>query len=116
MTEPDDPRNLDRLGDRIARARKGAGLDERPDEDSLARGRQMSYGWRIAIELVTSVVVCAGIGWAADRWFGTAPWGMLVMLFLGFAAGANNAVRLARRMSRPVAAEPGPKGPDRTKG
>ena len=25
------------------------------------------------------------VGWLLDRWFGTQPWLMLVMLFLGFA-------------------------------
>ncbi|MBV38508.1 MAG: hypothetical protein CMM23_07630 [Rhodospirillaceae bacterium] len=38
------------------------------------------------------------MGWALDYWFGTKPWLMLLFLFLGGAAGINNAVRTAMRM------------------
>jgi ATP synthase protein I len=32
-----------------------------------------------------------------DRWLGTKPWLMLVMLFLGFAAGVFNVMRIANQ-------------------
>jgi ATP synthase protein I len=35
------------------------------------------------------------IGWLLDRWFGTKPWLMLVMLFLGFAVGIWNVIRIS---------------------
>ena len=35
------------------------------------------------------------VGWMLDRWLGTKPWLMLVMLFLGFAAGVFNVMRIA---------------------
>jgi ATP synthase protein I len=30
-----------------------------------------------------------------DRWFGTAPWGMVMLLLLGFAGGILNMIRAA---------------------
>ena len=35
------------------------------------------------------------VGWLLDRWLGTKPWLMLVMLFLGFAVGVWNVIRIS---------------------
>ena len=44
-------------------------------------------GFRLSTELVAGVLVGAGLGWLLDRWLGTTPWGLMVFLLLGFAAG-----------------------------
>jgi ATP synthase protein I len=36
------------------------------------------------------------IGFLLDRWLGTKPWAMLVMLFAGFAVGVMNVMRISR--------------------
>lgn len=36
------------------------------------------------------------IGLALDKWLGTEPWLMLTMLFLGFAAGVFNVLRISK--------------------
>jgi ATP synthase protein I len=41
------------------------------------------------------VLVGAGLGWLLDRWLGTKPWGLIVFLLLGFAAGVLNVMRAA---------------------
>jgi ATP synthase protein I len=41
-------------------------------------------------------VVGGGLGWALDKQFGTAPWLMIVLVILGFAAGLLNVVRAAQ--------------------
>ncbi len=46
-------------------------------------------------ELVAGVLVGAALGWLADRLLGTSPWGMIVLLLLGFAAGVLNVMRAA---------------------
>ena len=48
---------------------------------------------RVTTELVAGVVVGAFIGWAFDSWLGTAPTFMVVMFFLGAAAGMMNVWR-----------------------
>jgi ATP synthase protein I len=45
--------------------------------------------------LVAGVLVGAGIGWALDRVLGISPWGLIVFLLLGFAAGVVNVIRAA---------------------
>ncbi len=45
--------------------------------------------------MVAGVLVGAGLGLLLDRWLGTSPWGLLVLLLLGFAAGVLNVMRAA---------------------
>lgn len=69
-----------------------------PPGDQEARGRAMGQALRLATELVAGVAVGGFIGWALDRLFGTAPFLMVVFLFLGGAAGIMNVVRTAKSM------------------
>lgn len=59
------------------------------DRSALARG------FRLSTELVGGVLVGAIIGWLLDRWLGISPWGMIVFLLIGFAAGVLNVMRSA---------------------
>ena len=84
---------LHRLGDRLASAnRQPENVDKsRTGADASAYAR----GFRMSTELVAGVIVGAGIGWLLDRWLGIAPWGLIVFLLLGFAAGVLNVMRAA---------------------
>ncbi len=88
----DDRKNgKDALDARIAAA-KAASL--RPSTaDAQAEGR----GWAIGIEFVGAVLVSAFIGWLIDRFAGTAPWAMIGMLLLGFAAGTRRAMQTSKQ-------------------
>ncbi|WP_346899667.1 AtpZ/AtpI family protein [uncultured Roseibium sp.] len=50
---------------------------------------------KISSEFIAGVLVGAGIGWVADEWLGTSPFGLIVFLLLGFAAGVLNVMRSA---------------------
>jgi ATP synthase protein I len=84
---------LQRLGNRIAQANRspenGSGPRQTADPSAIARG------FRLSTELVAGVVVGAVIGWLLDRWLGISPWGLIVFLLLGFAAGVVNVMRAA---------------------
>jgi ATP synthase protein I len=84
---------LQRLGERLGRQAPNRdvepGSGPRTDPSALARG------FRLSTELVAGVLVGAFIGWALDRWLGISPWGMIVFLLLGFAAGVVNVMRAA---------------------
>ena len=104
MSDPSKPPSFDDLGDRISKARRTAGLEEPEGTDAdRAVGAGLGVAWRISIEIVVAVVVCTGIGWSLDYFFGTKPWFMLLFLVLGGAAGINNAVRTALRMDAETA-------------
>lgn len=82
------------LGDRLGSQRPNDSTDiardrPRPDASGLARG------FRLCSELVAGVLVGAAIGWAIDRTLGISPWGMIIFLLSGFAAGVLNVVRAA---------------------
>ncbi len=88
-----DDRNTDQdaLDARIAAA-KAASV--RPSNaDAQAEGR----GWAVGIEFVGAVLVSAFIGWLIDRFAGIAPWAMIVMLLLGFAAGTRRAMQTSKQ-------------------
>jgi len=36
------------------------------------------------------------MGWLFDRWLGTTPWLLLVMLFLGIAVAFRNIIRISQ--------------------
>ncbi len=52
-------------------------------------------GMRLSAELVGGVVVGFILGWLFDRLLGTSPWGLIVLVLLGFAAGVLNVMRSA---------------------
>jgi ATP synthase protein I len=92
---------LRRLGERLER--------QRPTEPSEARSVSASdasafaRGFRLSTELVAGVLVGAFIGWLLDRLLGISPWGLIVFLLLGFAAGVLNVMRAAGVVQSPDA-------------
>jgi ATP synthase protein I len=84
---------LARLGDRLAKSRPASEQRSPAQQGTDASG--LARGFRLSSELVAGVLVGAGLGWMIDRWLGISPWGMIVFLLLGFAAGVLNVIRAA---------------------
>jgi F0F1-type ATP synthase assembly protein I len=61
------------------------------DETETARSgfwRDVDSAWSLTAELLTAVFVWGGAGWLVDTYvLGSAPWGMVAGIVLGFAAG-----------------------------
>ena len=47
--------------------------------------------------LVGGILLLGGIGYAVDRWWGTAPWGLVIGLALGIVVGFYELIRVAMR-------------------
>jgi len=92
---------LRRLGDRLAQDRAGQRSELPPDAKPAADGSAMARGLRLSSELVAGVVVGAVIGYMLDRWLGLSPWGFIVFVLLGFAAGILNLMRAAGVVASP---------------
>ncbi len=85
---------LKRLSERLARDQAGRASDG-AGEDRATTASGYARGFRLSSELVAGVLVGGGIGWLIDHWLGIAPWGLIVFLLLGFAAGVLNVMRSA---------------------
>ena len=74
--------------------------DAAPDRDERFEGSAsgpsaLGRAFRMSAEFVAGIIAGGGLGWLLDRWLGTSPWGLIVFLMLGFAAGTFNVVRAA---------------------
>jgi ATP synthase protein I len=103
---PDEAALSARLGNldqRLSALRDGRklGTDQSAggSEDGAARASAMALGFRLSSELVAGVLVGAALGWGIDRLLSTSPFGLIVFLLLGFAAGVVNVVRSATAAS-----------------
>jgi ATP synthase protein I len=97
MTKPNgdqEDRDLKARLEALSNALKGAAQGE--SEASVTRtGQAMSLGFRVLAEFVAGVIVGGFIGWQTDIWLGTTPFGLIVFLALGTAAGFWNVYKLA---------------------
>ena len=101
MTNGDAQEPLRELERRIEGAKRAldAGTKDRAArEGPQPFGSALAMAWRIGLELVVAIAVSTALGWGIDRWFGTRPWGMIVMFFLGIAAGMVNVWRAVAGM------------------
>jgi ATP synthase protein I len=85
---------LRRLGERLDH-QSGRPPDSAPGARATSDPSAIARGFRLSSELVAGVLVGAAIGWLLDRVLGISPWGMIVFLLLGFAAGVLNVMRVA---------------------
>ncbi|GJD47694.1 hypothetical protein OPKNFCMD_0403 [Methylobacterium crusticola] len=94
---PDDDLSarLKRLETQIDRTRPPAAPD--PSSRSGTSGGPSSLGiaMRLSTEFVAGVLAGGFLGWGCDRLLGTKPWGLIVLLVLGFAAGIYNVMRVS---------------------
>ena len=91
---PPDAR-LESLDKRLDQAqRREAAKASKVQDDPTYRVGQM-----ILSQLIGGPLGGGILGWLLDRWLGTAPWLMLGLLFLGFAGGMFNVVRISNRQT-----------------
>jgi len=104
---------LQRLNEGLGHARDAAGgPSNSPDREQAATASGYAKGFRLSSELVAGVVVGAGIGWLIDRWLAVSPWGLIVFLLLGFAAGVLSVMRSAGLIAGTALDEGTRQGPD----
>jgi ATP synthase protein I len=75
---------------------------EREDEAVPDAGPRpgVAMALRLGADFVAGVVVGAAIGWGFDALLGTSPWGLIVFLLMGFAAGILSVLRTAGLIAR----------------
>jgi ATP synthase protein I len=86
---------LQRLGERLGSHRPDRVSEHHPGQGATSDSSALARGFRLSAEFVAGVLVGAGLGWVIDHLAGTKPWGMIVFLLAGFAAGVLNVMRAA---------------------
>lgn len=109
--QPDSAQEVTRdLASRIASAKRERDIeDNRVSRDASPEMSGMARGMRIGTEFIAAILVGAVFGYLIDLGLGTSPWGLLIMLLVGFAAGILNVTRVVAQMN---AASPPPPGSD----
>ena len=86
-------------------------------DNKSGSGSLAGYGQalKLSSEFIAGIAVGVGIGWILDTTAGTSPWGLIIFLLLGFAAGVLNILRSAGVIAQPgsSSAQDGADGPDR---
>jgi len=89
MAEQNEQKRLEALGAEVHDAKVAAGLVPDPKAAQAGMGKGMQSGF----ELVGAILGGALLGLGLDRWLGTKPLFMLILLVLGFASGLWRAYR-----------------------
>ena len=97
---PPDAR-LESLDERLDRVQRREAEEARKKQvDPNMRAAQLVIGYLIGGPLGGGL-----LGWGLDSLFNTKPWLTLVMLFLGFAVGIWNVIRIANAATRKARGE-----------
>jgi ATP synthase protein I len=109
--QPDSAKEVTRdLASRIASAKRERDIeDNRASRNASPEMSGLARGMRIGTEFIAAILVGAVFGYLIDLGLGTSPWGLLIMLMVGFAAGILNVTRVVAQMN---AASPAPPGSD----
>ena len=95
---------LGSLNQRLSKIRDSRKIGTDPSgneqETAQAKASAMAIGLRLSSELVAGVLGGAALGWGIDRLLSTSPWGLIIFLLLGFAAGVFNVMRAAGVMAK----------------
>jgi len=95
-TPPDDEDDLSarlkRLDSALDKQRPADGTGKK---GNAAGSASYAQAMRMSTDFIAGVVVGGGLGWLIDKVLGISPWGLIVFLMLGFAAGVLNVLRSA---------------------
>lgn len=102
QSEETSKADLSERRDRLNRILDG----QRAAEDAKRNSRKgdtsgYAQAMKLSSEFIAGIVVGGGIGWFCDEWLGTSPFGLIVFLLLGFAAGVLNVLRAAGEIAQP---------------
>jgi ATP synthase protein I len=92
---------MQRLDAELAERRQDEAKDDAADEKAAESRKGYAVAMKLSSEFVAAVIVGALLGYLLDRFAGTAPWGMIVLLLLGFCAGVLNVMRSAGMVASP---------------
>ena len=97
----DDLPSIDAFDERLKKAKP---LSAR-EKLETTNGKAMGEGMKVASEMLAALLVGGALGYGFDKLVGTTPWGLIVGIFIGFAAGMRNAWHASVKMDNVQATE-----------
>jgi ATP synthase protein I len=91
--DPDFDRRLAAFRAQIERAERGGKKPAGENGGARASAASLAGALRLSSEFIAGILGGGGLGWLADHFLGTSPWGLIVLLLLGFVAGVYNVMR-----------------------
>ena len=73
-------------------------LKSNDSEEKNGQKSSLGVAFKMSTELVSAVAVGTIIGFILDNWFGTKPWFIIILFFLGSIAGIYNVIKTANRI------------------
>ena len=93
--------DLDLFESKLAAAK--ARRDNQSGQTETEDNSLLGMAWKLSTELLASVLVGLFLGWGIDQLFGSAPFGLLIGLGFGIAAGFMSVFRTANAMDAKTA-------------
>ena len=59
-------------------------------------------GWRMVLELVIGIVIGVILGFSLDSFLNTSPIFLIILIFLGFAAGVRTMIKTAKEIDENI--------------
>ena len=95
MEQDPNKARLDSLSKRLGEIKKSQDAETARQRSERGSSKGVATGMRIVTELLAAILGSLLIGWFLDRMFGTSPWFLLVLLFLGMGAAFRNVWKIA---------------------
>ncbi|MBS0482475.1 MAG: AtpZ/AtpI family protein [Proteobacteria bacterium] len=87
---------IDALEARLKAAREREEERNKPSESTVESDASYRLGNKVLAELLGGIGGGAFIGWVIDRFAGTTPWGLLVVMALGIIVSFRNIIRMSK--------------------
>lgn len=82
-----------RLDEQLSKLRAADEAEAAKDVKASDNRKGMALGLKLSSEFISAIIVGALLGYLLDHFAGTSPWGMIVLLLIGFCAGVLNVLR-----------------------
>lgn len=92
------------LSEEIDAARHNQALhDNEPDPliAPVTSSAGMALGVRLSSAFVGTIIAGAFVGWLIDHFFSTSPWGLIILICVGFIGGFLNLLRVLNDQKTP---------------
>lgn len=80
--------------------------DPKKDNKAVVSEEQKEFGSymrlsRVGYDFSASVLACGFLGWLLDSYLNSRPWGLLIMIVIGFIVGLTNMWRMLGGCDKP---------------